>query len=154
MAGRYVLSLVTAALIGGIVTGFFPEGSFRRLLRMLCGVFLLTVVLSPVSALEMPDIGAWLSSLDEEARAAATQGEDYLSGQRQAVICRKTEAYILDKARELGAEVSARVTLNREELPESVALTGSCTPAQKEALTILIEEDLGIPEARQQWQQM
>ena len=27
MAGKYVLSLVTAALIGGIVTGFFPDGS-------------------------------------------------------------------------------------------------------------------------------
>ena len=40
MAGKYVLSLVTAALIGGIVTGFFPDGSFRRLLRLLCGVFL------------------------------------------------------------------------------------------------------------------
>ena len=35
MAGKYVLSLVTAALIGGIVTGFFPDGSFRRMLR--CG---------------------------------------------------------------------------------------------------------------------
>lgn len=152
MAGRYVLSLATMALIGGIVTGFFPDGSFHRLFKMLCGVALLTVVLSPVSALEMPDIGAWLSTLDTEADAAVQEGESYLARQRQAVICEKLEAYILDKAKALGAAVQVRVTLTREELPEGVTLTGQYSPAQKEALTIAIEEDLGIPEARQQWQ--
>ena len=112
MAGKYVLSLVTAALIGGIVTGFFPDGSFRRLLRLLCGVFLLTVVLAPVSALEMPDLDSWLAGLDMDAWDAVQQGEDYVALRRREGICERLEAYTLDKAAALGADVSARFTLD------------------------------------------
>ena len=90
MAGKYVLSLVTAALIGGIVTGFFPDGSFRRLLRLLCGVFLLTVVLAPVSALEMPDLDSWLAGLDMDAWDAVQQGEDYVALRRREGICERS----------------------------------------------------------------
>ena len=107
MAGKYVLSLVTAALIGGIVTGFFPDGSFRRLLRLLCGVFLLTVVLAPVSALEMPDLDSWLAGLDMDAWDAVQQGEDYVALRRREGICERLEAYILDKPQRLG-RMSAR----------------------------------------------
>ena len=152
MAGKYVLSLVAAALIGGIIVGFFPDGSFRRLLRLLCGVFLLTVVLAPVSALEMPDMDTWLSNLDMEARNAVQEGEDYLVRQRRKGICERLEAYILDKAKALGASLSVRFTLSEEDLPETVTVTGTCTPAQKEALKKILAEDLGIPEERQKWQ--
>lgn len=152
MAGKYVLSLVTAALIGGIVTGFFPDGGFRRLLRLLCGVFLLTVVLAPVSALEMPDLDGWLAGLDMDAWDAVQQGEDYVALQRRKGICERLEAYILDKAAVLGADVSARFTLDGQDLPRTVTLTGFCTPAQKQALARVLAEDLGIPEERQIWQ--
>lgn len=152
MAGKYVLSLVTAALIGGIVTGFFPDGSFRRLLRLLCGVFLLTVVLAPVSALEMPDLDSWLAGLDMDAWDAVQQGEDYVALRRREGICERLEAYTLDKAAALGADVSVRFTLDDQDLPRTVTLTGSCTPAQKQALARVLAEDLGIPEERQIWQ--
>lgn len=152
MAGKYVLSLVTAALIGGIVAGFFPDGSFRRLLRLLCGVFLLTVVLAPVSALEMPDLDSWLAGLDMDARDAVQQGEDYVALRRREGICERLEAYILDKATALGADVSVRFTLDEQDLPRTVTLTGSYTPAQKQALARVLAEDLGIPEERQIWQ--
>ena len=40
-----------AALLAGEL-----DGRQTNLLRLLCGVFLLTAVLAPVSALEMPDL--------------------------------------------------------------------------------------------------
>ena len=95
---------------------------------------------------------SWLSGLDMDAWDAVQQGEDYVALQRRKGICERLEAYILDKAEALGANVRARFTLDREDLPWTVTVTGSCTPAQKEALARVLAEDLGIPEERQIWQ--
>ena len=151
MAGKYVLSLVTAALIGGIVTGFFPDGSFRRLLRLLCGVFLLTVVLAPVSALEMPDLDGWLAGLDMDAWDAVQQGEDYVALRRREGICERLEAYILDKAAELGASVQAVVSVNADLRPDGAVLTGNVSPYVKSRLSALLETQLGIAKEALVW---
>ena len=118
----------------------------------------------------MPDLDSWLAGLDMDAWDAVQQGEDYVALRRREGICERLEAYILDKAADLhanlrvevtvgednlpalGADVSARFTLDEQDLPRTVTLTGSCTPAQKQALARVLAEDLGIPEERQIWQ--
>ena len=100
----------------------------------------------------MPDLYSWLAGLDMDAWDAVQQGEDYVALRRREGICERLEAYILDKAAALGADVSVRFTLDDQDLPRTVTLTGSCTPAQKQALARVLAEDLGIPEERQIWQ--
>ena len=121
MAGRYVLSLIAAALIGGILTGLFPGGTGGKLLKLLCGVFLLTAVLQPLGTLQLPDMDRWLAALDEEAQAAAETGTDYLRAQKRQVLLERLEAYILDKASELGMDLTVELTLDREGCPEAAA---------------------------------
>lgn len=152
MAGKYVLSLVTAALIGGILTGILPENSGGKLIRLLCGVFLLTAVLQPAAALELPDLNAWLSDFDRDAQAAVREGEDYLAEEKRRVIRQRLETYILDKAKDLGLTLSVEVSLTEDDLPRSARLTGDYTQEQKDSLTYILKTELGIPEARQQWQ--
>ena len=152
MAGKYVLSLVTAALIGGILTGILPENSGGKLIRLLCGVFLLTAVLQPAAALELPDLNAWLSDFDRDAQAAVLEGEDYLAEEKRRVIRQRLETYILDKAKDLGLTLSVEVSLTEDDLPRSARLTGDYTQEQKDSLTYILKTELGIPEARQQWQ--
>ena len=151
MAGKYVLSLVTAALIGGIVTGFFPDGSFRRLLRLLCGVFLLTVVLAPVSALEMPDLDSWLAGLDMDAWDAVQQGEDYVALRRREGICERLEAYILDKAADLHANLRVEVAVGEDNLPAAVTISGEASPYARRQIQAMIANDLGISKENQKW---
>ena len=151
MAGKYVLSLVTAALIGGIVTGFFPDGSFRRLLRLLCGVFLLTVVLAPVSALEMPDLDSWLAGLDMDAWDAVQQGEDYVALRRREGICERLEAYILDKAADLHANLRVEVAVGEDNLPAAVTISGEASPYARRQIQAIIANDLGIAKENQKW---
>ncbi len=152
MAGKYVLSLVTAALIGGILTGILPENSGGKLIRLLCGVFLLTAVLQPAAALELPDLNAWLSDFDRDAQTAVREGEDYLAAEKRRVIRQRLETYILDKAKDLGLTLSVEVSLTEDDLPRSARLTGDYTQEQKVSLTYILKTELGIPEARQQWQ--
>ncbi|MDY3780660.1 MAG: hypothetical protein SOZ90_00540 [Candidatus Faecousia sp.] len=151
MAGRYVLSLIAAALIGGILTGLFPGGTGGKLLKLLCGVFLLTAVLQPLGTLRLPDMDRWLASLDEEAQAAAETGTDYLRTQKRQVLLERLEAYILDKASELGMDLTVELTLDREDCPEAAALKGSYTAFQKSRLETLLETELGIPKECQRW---
>lgn len=153
MAGRYVLSLITAALIGGILTGLLPGSSCGKALKLLCGIFLMAAVLRPLGSLTLPDLDTWLESWDREAEAAARVGEDYLQAQKRQVISQRLEAYILDKAEQLGAQLTAKVTLDGQDCPEAVTLEGTWSQTQQEQLRQLLETELGIPKERQQWQE-
>ena len=152
MAARYVLSLIGAALIAGILQSFVKEGSCASVLKILCGLFLMVTALKPLKDLQIPTLEDWTASWNAEAEAAVREGEERYAGEYGAVIRQRLEAYILDKAAALGADVSARFTLDEQDLPRTVTLTGSCTPAQKQALARVLAEDLGIPEERQIWQ--
>ena len=59
----------------------------------------------------------------------------------------------MDKAEKLGAVCTAQVTCQAGEngvfLPQTAVLSGSFTPEQREALAQVLEEELGIPRARQ-----
>ena len=67
------------------------------------------------------------------------------------LISQQTEAYILDKAGELGLEVTVRVETRTEgngiPVPWSAELTGSWS----QALASALETELGIPAERQVW---
>ena len=151
MASRYVLSLITAALIGGILTGLLPGGSCGKLLKLLCGVFLLAAVLRPLGKLELPDVELWLSQQDLDARAAVEEGMGYARSQKRQVICSRLEAYILDKAAELGASVQAEVSVNADLRPDGAVLTGNVSPYVKSRLSALLETHLGIAKEALVW---
>ena len=153
MASRYVLSLITAALIGGILTGLLPGGSCGKLLKLLCGVFLLAAVLRPLGKVELPDVELWLSGQDLDARAAVEEGMSYARSQKRQVICSRLEAYFLDKAAELGMDIGVELSLDGADCPQAVRLTGSVSQSRRERLGEVLETELGIPKENQCWQE-
>ena len=144
MASRYVLSLITAALLGGIITGILPSGSCGKLLKLLCGVFLLAAVLRPLGELELPDL---------DAQAAVADGLDFAQAQKRQVISQRLEAYILDKAAELGMDIGVELTLDKTHCPQAALLTGSVSQSQRACLGEILETELGIPKECQHWQE-
>ena len=83
---------------------------------------------------------------ERQEELADTQTEAMAS-----IIAEQTEAYILDKAGELGLEVTVRVETRTEgngiPVPWSAELTGSWS----QALASALETELGIPAERQVW---
>ena len=77
------------------------------------------------------------------------------SGQKEYsdIIKRRTAAYILDKAKNLGADLMVEVTLNDEipPVPCAVRLRGIITPYAKKVLSETIFRDLGIKTEEQTW---
>ena len=72
------------------------------------------------------------------------------------IISGRVQAYILDKAAQCGAALDdAQVTLQWSTdgywYPQSVRLVTSGPAAENSRLAQIIEADLGIPRARQEW---
>ena len=119
----------------------------------ICGVLtvLLLVLLRPVLGADLEhlelDFDHYQAAVEErQEELADTQTEAMAS-----IIAEQTEAYILDKAGELGLEVTVRVETRTEgngiPVPWSAELTGSWS----QALASALETELGIPAERQVW---
>lgn len=152
MLTSYVWSLICAALIAGILQSLLKEGGCARVLKLLCGVFFMVTALKPMLKLEIPDLTQWASSWEEEGEAAVRAGEDSFSQAYSDGIRQRLEAYILDKAAQLGLSVQVRLTLSPEGLPEAAVLSGIGQEREKEQLMTILTNDLGIPKEKLQWE--
>ena len=144
---RYILAIVTAAILGGILTGIVRDGSCGKLLKLMCGVFFLLTAIQPITGVRIPDLSQWVQAYSSEA-------ENYFARQRETIIKEKTEAYILDKAGQLGLQLQAEVSVSETEepVPWAVVLSGEVKPDQKRRLEAILEQELGIARENQQWQ--
>ena len=152
---NYLLSIVAVALLSGILLSLTPTGPVRRTLRFICGLVLLLAALGPVAKLDMERLAGSLSELRLRAEERVEEAEDGSMELMTALIKEKTEAYIWDKAASLGmtpVRVEAEIgTEGGYPCPRSVAITASCTAAQRRRLTELIERELAVPSSEQEW---
>ena len=151
---QYILSVCVAAMICGILINLAPKGACSSVLKIICGVFLAVSVLRPVLGL---DFDAWIESVStmytSDGDAAVAFGRETGREALSQRIKNETEAYILDKAACLGADILAEVVLNTSDppLPVAVTLHGDISPYAKQMLENIITEDLGIAKENQRW---
>lgn len=150
---QYVVSVVAGAFVCGIALGLFPKGSGREILKMLCGLFLALTVLGPVAKLDLSELENFYGGFSVDAAQTAALGEAYSEKALRECIKTRTEAYILDKAEGLGAQVAVQVSLSPDALPvpAAVQITGAISPYVKYRLSEYISQDLGVPKENQVW---
>ena len=150
----YLLALTAAAFLVSLAQALPIKGAARRMVRLACGLFLCLVLLGPLLRLRFGDLRAYLDrfSLPEAGSEAVEAENQRLAGQ---IIKEQTETYILDKAGELGAEVTVEVGLRalspHYSYPDTVTVTGLLTAAQRAELSAYISDFLDIPGERQTW---
>ena len=152
---KYLISLCAAALLCALVRALVPGGRMKKLCSLLCGIFLMTAALSGISGWQLSDFAQELSKMQVAAEQARTGVEIRNREALCAIIKSKTEAYIWDKADEMGVALEVEVEtrdLGSGPYPWRATLTGTCGGEKRTALTQYIEENLAIPEARQVWQ--
>jgi hypothetical protein len=147
----WLLSVVAVSLLLSLAQSLVPEGSVRRALSLTGGLLLLLAMLQPLSHLDLAGLRPDFSGLAQEVSRRQSELERQSDSALAARIAQRTEAYISDKAGELGIVCSPRVTVKAGEdgvpLPWSAVLRG--TPSA--VLADVIAEDLGIPKERQKW---
>ena len=98
---QYVISVVAAAMLCGIVVRLFPNGSGKQMGKLICGLFLAYTVLSPISRVDFSKLPDFSLRYMDDAEDAAAMGENLARDSMADIIKEETEAYILDKAADL-----------------------------------------------------
>lgn len=145
----YLMTVVAGALVCALIQALCGgRGTAGKLASLCCGVFLLLCAFSPLLHLELPALGEVWLPYRQEAQAVTAQAEKQAKAQTAALIVRRAEAYISDRAAALGTEVSVRVELDETGLPCGAEITGAVSPYVKARLCDLLKSDLGLdPEA-------
>lgn len=152
--GNTILSVVAVALIISVI-GSVCDGNrgSGKLIRMVCALVLGIHILSGVMQLDFGKFSLFADDLLESADAAAANGNRIASVATAEIIKEKTEAYILDKANDLGAELSVEVFLSDDDvpIPVTVLIRGNASPYAKKKLEQMMASDLGIAKENQEW---
>lgn len=151
---EWLLGIVLTAFAGGLARQLAPRGREQAMVRLVSGLLLALALLAPLAELTG---AAWEGeALEAAAFRQRTREQEALYRKNQqevlaAIIAEKTEAYILDKANQLGLACTVRVTVAAGEsgipLPVSAAVRGAYSPALAECM----EEEVGIPAQKQIW---
>ena len=151
--GAYIVSISATALICGIVCSFLKESGAFKTIRMVCNLILMFAILRPfvnlqkfhLSQLPFPDFTEENSWIEEAKLSSRNALGDIIKVQ--------TEAYILDKAAEMGASITVVVSVSSDEppVPVGVEISGAVSPYLKLRLEEMIQEDLNISKENQVW---
>jgi len=153
MIQESIRQLCALSIFCGAAINITPEGGVRRIMQLLCTAALTMAILSPIKEIDF-DIYALETARLREAEAAINESAERIDDRlNRAVIEEQCEEYILDKAEELGANVSG-VNVQAQWSLEGIWVPEIDAPdigSAKAALESVIENELGIPAERQMW---
>lgn len=155
MIAGVIKQLCAMSLLCGAAMSIAPEGTVKRVLEIVCSVVLLTAVVRPLIGMDFTAYALQLAKFEEKEEEFLDQSADLNDRLNRLVIEEKYETYIMDKAEEQGVGldgVQVTVEWNMEGfwVPYSVQL--DCrNESGREALSGILEAELGIPAERQQW---
>lgn len=149
---NWILGLAGAAVFCAVCSAVTPDGSVKRVQKMLCGVVMTLSLLSPLKVLDMSGYSLSLARCRQQAELIGASAQEISDSLSRTFIEERCAAYILDKARLLGSEPGA-VRVTAQWSPEGVWY-----PAEAEIqmqynreLSEKIEEELGISAENQHW---
>ena len=149
----YAVSVLAVSLICAVISGILRNTAAGNSVKAICGMVLTIVIASPLVHMDLSAPLELTASFSDAAQAAVQRGEDLSREALCQVIKQKTQTYILDKAAELGAEISVEITLTRDDppLPHSAILSGTISPQGKQKLQQILQTQLGIEKENVQW---
>lgn len=151
---EYLLSVTAGAMLCGILGSLMGDkGSLSGLYRLISGLFLCFVVISPLADISFTDLNDFAGDILSQGNGAAREGEEAQEQMLRQIITDETRAYIMDKARSYGAEIQVDLTLSEDSppIPDGCTIRGNVSPYVRQQLKKILVTDLGIPEEGQIW---
>lgn len=149
---NWLLGLTAAALAVSLAQALTPEGTVKKIGRLVGALLLLLAALRPLVSWEGALFG--LPALPETAAEENARGGEQVM---KTLIAEKAGAYIVDKGQSLGfrckAEVGVVLDGSGWPVPWETEISGTWTSEQKKALSRAVEEELGIPAQRQSFRE-
>lgn len=152
--GKYIICVCSAGIICAVVNSLAGKGNLSNgMVKLLSGVFVAVVVVSPWKRFSFTKLTNIPLELSQNASIYVEQGQEDYKKQMASIITEKIEAYILEKALQMNAQVEVRVELSDSNtpVPVSASIWGNVTQKVKEELSTCMEIDLGISKEMQIW---
>lgn len=152
--GKYLLSVVGAALLCGIVTNLLGEkGAMGAAVKLLAGIYMTLTIITPWGDLRLDELSQLKDQITADGERITLSGQNATRDAMAESIIANTRTYILDKAETFGAELTVEVMLDDSTIPVpcGVRIRGSISPYNREKLSSIIQRDLGIPTEAQIW---
>ena len=150
---QYIFSIIVVSVIVAILNKIPFATPMKRLIKMISGVVLTIVLISPLNGFQVNSILTYFDAINWETQDVVSYGEDFYVKNLSAIISEKCESYILDKAEQLGVTIAVSVACDSSEnpTPNSVQISGNISPYAQNMLKRVIANDIGIPEENQLW---
>ncbi len=148
----WLLSVIGTAFLVAMAEALIHEEKVRQVGHLVGGLLMLLALLSPLGHLRP---GEWEFSLETYFDRITEKEQEYRKNQEDALgalIKEQSEAYIEGVARELGLEACPKVSLSPAENGLSRPDTVQMDIPYHAVLAAQIEEELGIRQERQTWQ--
>lgn len=143
---EWLIGITAAAILAAVARCLMPPGAVQQVGGLVCAMVMLWAVLKPVPFLAASLTGK-VGPVEQNERVEA----ELRSGTEQLLksfIERECEAYIVDKAAQLGADCTVRVTcsMSQDGTWEAgrVRVDGTLTGQQRTELERLITAEFGL----------
>ena len=147
----WILGVTVTAMALAAARAVMPEGPVKRAGQLTAGLVLVLAMLGPVAALERTDWEAFLEDLPTETASEPADSS------MQAVIEEELSAYLEGKAGDLGLSCQAEVVCSTDEhgvpIPTQVTITGPLGKEQRQSLSDIITNDIGVPTSGQRFRE-
>ena len=151
---EYLLSITSAAIICAVAKHIIGEkGRSSKIIYVVTGLFMAITLISPILNFRMENIERYFEDFYLDANDVTAAGSQMANDALEDIIKQQTEAYILDEAVRLGAEMEVEVKLSDSSPPQPyrVVIEGSVSPYQKQSMMRYIVQNIGIPQEQQIW---
>lgn len=154
-AREWLLAILSACVLCAVAESLMPSGPVKRMGKLVCGLVLLCALLSGMKGLDLEESQAWLRQWTSGMEEEKAELENQVNEGMKVIIEEKFEAYIVDKAAELGLACTAQVSCRMEEgicVPDEIQVVGDFSPEEESQLRDCFQEELGVPSQRQIYQ--
>lgn len=149
----YLLAVVAVSILCSTILHLMNNHHGKEIGKIICGLVLTIMILRPFTTLDSLNLDILSNRYEENIQDAVSTGEKLAHSAWSDIIKLETEAYILDKAAELNADIYVTVAVKEDTLPVPIAadITGSISPYARTQLEKIMEDALGITKENQRW---
>lgn len=151
---QYLLSVLAAAILCAVIIKLTQQqNTVSGIIKLTASLFLTITMLSPILKLQINTFSSWIEDYEVAANSLIADGSQAATEEKITRIIESTEAYVLGKATEHGADVRVKVGITNPEtlVPDQITVEGTVSPYVKQLLQNVISKELGIPKEKQVW---
>jgi len=152
----WILGLTAAAFLAAIAMALTPKGRPRAVVGLVTGLVTVLALIAPILEFDYAAYAQNVSAFEVSLEARNEAWEASQDNMTSLIIRERSEAYILDKAENLGlvgldVEVATSRNAAGWHYPDRVWIVGEVSASQRSALSEFLAGTFGIPAERQYW---